>query len=87
MKIAHLARLSIDDRQIEDYASKLSGVMELVEQMKRVHTDEVLPLSHPLEGTQRLRQDVITETNKRDALMANAPKTQAGLFLVPKVIE
>jgi aspartyl-tRNA(Asn)/glutamyl-tRNA(Gln) amidotransferase subunit C len=87
MKIAHLARLSLQENQVQSYAEKLSGVMALVEQMQQVHTDDVLPLSHPLEAMQRLREDVVTETNQREALMANAPKTEEGLFLVPKVIE
>jgi len=55
--------------------------------MQSVNTDGVEPLSNPLEMTQRLRDDEVTEENRRDAFLANAPQTEAGLFLVPKVID
>ena len=55
--------------------------------MQSVDTDNVTPLAHPLDSVQRLRDDEVTETNKRDELQKNAPETDQGLFLVPKVIE
>lgn len=87
IKIAHLARLSLDDSDAELYQHSLSSVLDLVEQMQSVNTDGVEPLSNPLEAKQRLREDVVTEENRREAFLANAPQTEAGLFLVPKVID
>ncbi|MBJ7549570.1 Asp-tRNA(Asn)/Glu-tRNA(Gln) amidotransferase subunit GatC [Marinomonas ostreistagni] len=87
LKIAHLARLSLDDNDAEQYQHSLTSVLDLVEQMQSVDTDGVEPLSHPLEAKQRLRDDVVTEENRREAFLANAPQTEAGLFLVPKVID
>lgn len=86
-KIAHLARLSLDDNDAEQYQRSLTSILDLVEQMQSVDTDGVAPLSHPLEAKQRLRDDVVTEENRREAFLANAPQTEAGLFLVPKVID
>lgn len=87
IKIAHLARLSLDDSDAEQYQHSLSSVLDLVEQMQSVDTDGVEPLSNPLEAKQRLREDIVTEENRREAFLANAPQTEAGLFLVPKVID
>ncbi|SBS27410.1 Glutamyl-tRNA(Gln) amidotransferase subunit C [Marinomonas aquimarina] len=87
LKIAHLARLALDDNDAEQYQHSLTSVLDLVEQMQSVDTDGVEPLSHPLEAKQRLREDVVTEENRREAFLANAPQTEAGLFLVPKVID
>lgn len=86
-KIAHLARLALTDEDAEQYQHSLSSVLSLVEQMQSIDTDGVEPLSNPLEMTQRLRDDVVTEDNQRDAFLANAPQSEAGLFLVPKVID
>lgn len=86
-KIAHLARLAIRDQDIPQYAEELSRILELVEQMNQVDADQVAPMAHPLDAKQRLRPDVVTETNQRELFQANAPQVQAGLYLVPKVIE
>ena len=86
-KIAHLARLALTEADADQYQYSLSSVLSLVEQMQSVNTDGVEPLSNPLEMTQRLREDVVTEENRRDAFLANAPQAEAGLFLVPKVID
>ncbi|REG81755.1 Asp-tRNA(Asn)/Glu-tRNA(Gln) amidotransferase subunit GatC [Marinomonas pollencensis] len=86
-KIAHLARLALTEEDAVQYQHSLSSVLSLVEQMQSVDTDGITPLSNPLEMTQRLREDEVTETNQRDAFLANAPQTEAGLFLVPQVIE
>ncbi|MGO3406157.1 Asp-tRNA(Asn)/Glu-tRNA(Gln) amidotransferase subunit GatC [Marinomonas sp.] len=86
-KIAHLARLALTEEDAMQYQHSLSSVLSLVEQMQSVDTDGVAPLSNPLEMTQRLREDEVTEVNQRDAFLANAPQTEAGLFLVPQVIE
>jgi len=86
-KIAHLARLSITDTDMSDYARNLSDILDLVEQMSAVDTNGVTPMAHPLDARQRLRADEVTEINQREQLQANAPQVEAGLFLVPQVIE
>jgi aspartyl-tRNA(Asn)/glutamyl-tRNA(Gln) amidotransferase subunit C len=85
--IAKLARLKIDDADVADYATNLSNILDLVEQMNSVDTEGVVPMSHPLEVTQRLREDAVTESNQREDFQSVAPATQDGLYLVPKVIE
>lgn len=85
--IAYLARLSIQEDKINTYAENLSGILDLVEQMNAVDTSEIEPMAHPQDMSQRLREDVITEENQREHFMENAPAKEAGLFLVPKVIE
>jgi aspartyl-tRNA(Asn)/glutamyl-tRNA(Gln) amidotransferase subunit C len=86
-KIAHLARLAINDADIPGYADTLSNILELVDQMAAVNTDNVEPMAHPMDASQRLREDVVTETNQRELFQSVAPKTEDGLYLVPKVIE
>ena len=86
-RIAHLARLAIDEQDIPGYASNLSNILDLVEQMSSVNTDDVSPMAHPMDAHQRLRPDEVTETNRREAFQKNAPLAEDGLFLVPKVIE
>lgn len=85
--IADLARLAISDENIDKYSTELSSILDLVEQMNAVNTDDVQPLAHPTDAVQRLRADVVTETNNRDKYMSNAPAQEDGLFLVPKVVE
>lgn len=85
--IAHLARIALNEEDIPATTTKLSGILDLIDQMQAVNTDGVAPLAHPLETTQRLRRDAVTETNQRDALQAIAPATEDGLYLVPRVIE
>jgi len=86
-KIAHLARLQINEQDIPEYARNLSSILELVAQMSSVDTTDITPMAHPLDIAQRLRADVVTENNQREKFQAIAPQTEAGLFLVPKVIE
>ena len=86
-KIAHLARLAISEADIPSYARNLSSILELVAQMNAVDTTGVEPLAHPLEMAQRLRPDAVSESNQRERFQAIAPRVEAGLYLVPKVIE
>jgi len=86
-KIAWLARLAIDENDIAGYGHELSNILDLVEQMNSVDTTNVDPMAHPLEIKARLRPDEVTENNQRDKYQAHAPAVEAGLFLVPKVIE
>lgn len=85
--IAHLARLGVDDNKLDSYATEISNILGLVEQMNAVDTSGVEPMAHPAHAVQRLREDVVSETNQRDLLQRGAPAVDSGLFLVPKVIE
>lgn len=86
-KIAWLARLGVDADKVEAYARDLSGILDFVEQMNAVDTSGVAPLAHPLDQTQRLRPDRVTEPDQRQLFQSIAPHVEAGLYLVPKVIE
>ena len=86
-KIAHLARLEVESNEMDGIAKELSNILDLVEQMSAVDTEGVVPMAHPLHMVQRLRPDEVTETNRRETFQGIAPQTEAGLYLVPKVIE
>lgn len=86
-KIAHLARLAIDEADIPAYAENLTNILALVERMDAVDTEGVQPMAHPLDETQRLREDAVTETNQREHFQKHAPLVEDGLYLVPRVIE
>ncbi|MFN2309584.1 MAG: Asp-tRNA(Asn)/Glu-tRNA(Gln) amidotransferase subunit GatC [Gammaproteobacteria bacterium] len=86
-KIAHLARLGIASEDVPAYARNLSSILAFVEQLSAVDGSGVAPMAHPLDTRQRLRQDAVTESDLRDKFQAHAPKVEAGLYLVPKVIE
>ena len=85
--IARLARLSIAEQDIPAYAKNLSSILEFVAQLDQVDTSKVAPMAHPLDMSQRLRQDVVTEQVDRERYQENAPQVEAGLYLVPKVVE
>lgn len=87
VSIAHLARLAIAEDDIPAYARNLSNILDLVAQMSAVDTSDVEPMAHPLDMAQRLREDVVTEADQRDKFQTIAPAVEAGLYLVPKVIE
>jgi aspartyl-tRNA(Asn)/glutamyl-tRNA(Gln) amidotransferase subunit C len=86
-KIAHLARLAIDEQAIPAYAKDLTNIFNLVEQLTTVDTADIIPMAHPLDANQRLRADEVTEANQRELFQTIAPKTEAGIYLVPQVIE
>lgn len=85
--IAHLARLGIREEDIPDYARELSRILDLVEQLAAADTEAVTPMAHPLAMPQRLREDVVSEENRREQFQTIAPQVKKGLYLVPKVIE
>jgi aspartyl-tRNA(Asn)/glutamyl-tRNA(Gln) amidotransferase subunit C len=85
--IAHLARLHLSDAEKQEAAKSMSNILGLIDQMQSVDTEGVEPLAHPLDVVQRLRPDVVTETDERDRLQTLAPASQDGLYLVPQVIE
>ena len=86
-KVAHLARIGIDEQEMLQFTADLAGVFTLVDSMEKIDTSQVEPLAHPMDIVQRLREDEATEENQRDLLQQNAPSTEAGLYLVPQVIE
>ena len=86
-RVAHLARIEISDAEAESTLGHLNGIFSLIEEMQAVDTQGVEPMAHAQDLAQRLRDDRVTEENRREAFQAIAPETEAGLYLVPKVIE
>lgn len=86
-KIAYLARVAIDEADIPSYVRELSNIFDLVEQLGEANTSDISPMAHPLDAVQRLRTDVVTETNQRELFQSIAPETVDGIYLVPQVIE
>jgi aspartyl-tRNA(Asn)/glutamyl-tRNA(Gln) amidotransferase subunit C len=86
-KVALLARLSMNDTETEAARSQLSGIFELIAQMQAVNTTGIEPMSHAQDLSQRLRADIVTESNQRELFQAIAPQVESGLYLVPQVIE
>lgn len=86
--IAHLARLSLREDEVAGYVETLGNILDMVGQLGRAETGGIEPMAHPLEGlTQRLRTDEVSETDRRVLYQQNAPRVEAGLYVVPKVIE
>ena len=85
--IAHLARLHLADDDLGRYTGELSNILSFIEQMNAVDTAGVVPMAHPLDMSQPLRADVISEQDRREEYQENAPAVRDGLYLVPKVIE
>jgi aspartyl-tRNA(Asn)/glutamyl-tRNA(Gln) amidotransferase subunit C len=87
-KIAHLARLSISVEELPVYVTSLSSIVAFVNELADAETGSVEPMAHPLDGQQqRLRPDVVTETDQHEKYQRNAPDVQSGLYVVPRVIE
>ena len=87
-KIAHLARLSITEQEMPVYVTSLSSIVTFVAELSRAETTGVEPMAHPLEGQhQRLRTDVVSETDNHEKYQVNAPSVASGLYVVPRVIE
>lgn len=86
-KIAHLARLNLSAADITLYTTQLSNILDFIEHMNQIDTNQVEPLAHPLELSQRLRADQINEPDLREKYQQIAPQVESGLYLVPKVID
>lgn len=86
-QLANLARIALDESTLARTTRSLADVLALIDQLQAVDTAGVDPMAHPLDAVQRLRADVVTEPDQREALQAIAPAVQDGLFPVPKVIE
>ena len=85
--IAHLARLNVPESELEIVKDQLTNILELVQKMNKADTSNIAPLANPLNETQPLRPDEVTETNQRENFQAIAPEIQDGLYIVPQVIE
>ena len=86
-RVAQLARIEISDAEAETTLGHLNGIFTLIEAMQAVDTQGIEPMAHAQDVAQRLRDDRVSEENRRAAMQAVAPETEAGLYLVPKVIE
>lgn len=86
-KIANLARIHVTDEEVEKLAPQLGGIMGWIEQLAEVNTDNVEPLASPVEMAQRLRDDRVTDGGIQQDVLANAPETTSGFYVVPKVVE
>ena len=86
-RVAHLARIAINDDEAQSTHTQLTGIFKLIAQMEAVDVSALEPMSHAQDVVQRLREDAVTEIDQREHYLALAPQVEAGLYLVPKVIE
>ena len=85
--IAELVQLKVDDADIQQLTKGMQNILALADQMQAIDTDGIEPISNPLDASQKLRPDAITEGNQRELFQSIAPATEAGLYLVPRVVE
>ncbi len=86
-KIAHMARIRLSDEELPKYQD-INDILEMVAQISEIDTSNIEPMAHPIEMSQRLREDIVTETNQRDQLQKFAPNNvEAGIYLVPQVVD
>ena len=86
-QVAYLARIQISDAEKSALESKLSSILDMVDELQAADTDGITPMAHPLDATQRLRPDEVTEPNEREKFQKLAPEAESGLYLVPRVVE
>jgi len=86
-RIAHLARIALSAEEIGRTRDQLNEILDFVAQLQAVDTTGITPMAHAVDVVQRLREDCVTEADRRDEFIALAPESEAGLYLVPKVIE
>lgn len=86
-ELAELANISISETTIDGVSGHLDDMLQLLGQLQTINTEGIQPMAHPLEAQQLLRSDIVSEPNSREVLLATAPLTAEGLFLVPKVID
>ena len=85
--ISSLSKLKMEDIEIDNFTRQISDILEMIQQLEKVNTDDIEPMAHPLNMKQRLRADVITEENHRDLYQNNAVEFEEGFYKVPKVID
>ena len=86
-KIAHLARININENEAKKVSEKLEGILGLIDQMTEVNTDSIEPMAHALDITEPLREDKVTEVDMREKSLKLSNETDQSLFIVPRVIE
>jgi aspartyl-tRNA(Asn)/glutamyl-tRNA(Gln) amidotransferase subunit C len=86
-RVANLARIEVSENEARTALAQLSDIFGLIQEMQAVNTSAIKPVSHAQDVMQRLRVDVVTEGDQRELFQSIAPKVEAGLYLVPKVIE
>ena len=82
-----LANLKVEGEALNEFQQELSRILDLMDELQQVNTEDLLPLTNPRDDKQRLRRDEVTETNQRARWQQNAPETEAGLYLVPRVVD
>ena len=86
-RVAELARLRLDEATVTDVTRRIGDILAMIDQMQAIDTTGVEPMANPLDATQRLRADDVSECDQRESFLALAPATAEGLYLVPRVIE
>ena len=86
-RVAELARIRLDEATVTEVTRRISDILAMIDQMQAVDTERVVPMANPLDATQRLREDAVSEADQRASFLAIAPLTEEGLYLVPRVIE
>ncbi len=86
-KVATLARIKVSEEEIPKVTESINEILALVDKMQQIDTSDVEPLANPHDAVQVLREDIVTATDEREKLLKNAPESENGLFLVPKVID
>lgn len=87
MKIAELSAIKVPEEELDDLALDLGKIIDFIEQLSEVNTDDVAPMTSVAKMTLPWRQDAVTDGGKRDDILLNAPERAEGFFVVPKVIE
>ena len=85
--ISSLSKLKMEDIEIDNFTRQISDILEMIQQLEKINTDDIEPMAHPLNMNQRLRMDVVTEENQRDLYQENAVESEQGFYKVPKVID
>ena len=85
--ISSLSKLKMEDIEIDNFTRQISDILEMIQQLEKINTDDIEPMAHPLNMNQRLRMDVVTEENQRDLYQENAVEFEQGFYKVPKVID
>ena len=86
-KVAHLARIALSEQELSQYAKEFETIMAFIDQINATDTDCIEALASPCDTQLRLREDTVTESNDRKTHVAISPQSEAGLYLVPRVIE
>ena len=85
--ISSLSKLKMEDVEMDNYTRQISDILKMIQQLEKVDTDDIEPMAHPLNMSQRLRMDLVTEENQRDLYQENAVEFEQGFYKVPKVID